>query len=320
MTDIPVTTYTYQCHWCRSMSDGLGASCPACGAPVKIKNVVASSSGWEKLPEIPDMARIQFGRSRVQIEGNFVPVADFTLDASDGIYFSHHSILWKDDATKLDAMPMDGTLTRMRAGLPLILAQATGPGRIALSEDRPGEVIAVPIHRGTAVDVQEHHFLAATSHVSYAAQQTGVWFQTRKQTSDGTETETHYPIGRYMDSFSAPNDHGLLLLHAGGNAFMRELQAGESILIIPPSLLYKEPSVAMHLHLETPNNQMANNQTGGLGGLLGNVLGGSIARQNRHVLLRLIGPGRVCVQSQYGHFEDQGIAINQISPHTVQNW
>ena len=44
------------------------------------------------------MARIQCGRSSVQIEGTYVPVADFSLAEGDGVYFAHHELLWKDPA------------------------------------------------------------------------------------------------------------------------------------------------------------------------------------------------------------------------------
>ena len=60
-----------------------------------------SRSGWVEQPAIRDMARIQFGQSRVQIEGSHVPVADFALAGGDSIYFSHHTLLWTDPATRL---------------------------------------------------------------------------------------------------------------------------------------------------------------------------------------------------------------------------
>jgi len=56
----------------------------------------------------------------------------------------------------------------------------------------------------------------------------------------------------FMDRFSAPNAPGLLLLHAGGNAFIRTLGPGQTILIKPTSLLFKDPTVEMQLHFESP--------------------------------------------------------------------
>ena len=51
---------------------------------------------------------------------------------------------------------------------------------------------------------------------------TNVWFQTR----NGNDTETHYPVGAFMDAFPAPASPGLLLLHAAGNVFVRKLGTG----------------------------------------------------------------------------------------------
>ena len=36
------------------------------------------------------MARLQFGQSYCQIEGTYVPVADFNLVEGEGVYFAHH--------------------------------------------------------------------------------------------------------------------------------------------------------------------------------------------------------------------------------------
>jgi hypothetical protein len=82
--------------------------------------------------------------------------------------------------------------------------------------------------------VREHIFLVATSHVTYDWFQTGIWFTTK----DGDERETHYPIGMYMDRFSAPRLPGLLLLlHAAGNVFIRHLGRNNNGLRVLPSLI-----------------------------------------------------------------------------------
>ena len=60
------------------------------------------SPGWEQLPPIKDMARIQFGQSRVQIEGTQVPVADFNLGGQEWISLSHHVLLWADASGAVD--------------------------------------------------------------------------------------------------------------------------------------------------------------------------------------------------------------------------
>ena len=78
-------------------------------------------------------------------------------------------------------------------------------------------MIALPLQPGQAVDVREHLFLVATANVTYDWFQANIWYNTRS----GNETETHYPLGMFMDRFFAPTAPGLLLLHSAGNAFVR---------------------------------------------------------------------------------------------------
>ena len=241
------------CQFCR-MTHPLdaGPSCPTCGAPLDVRTAV-SRSGWVEQPPIKDMARIQFGQSRVQVEGAYVPVADFSLAASDWIFFAHHSLLWTEPGVRLGNTSLKGGWNRVMSGLPLIMIEAHGPGRVALSGDRPGEVVALPLMPGRQIWTREHRFLTATGNISYTWEQTGVWYTT----GSGDDRETHYPLGQYGDLFMAQQSPGLLLLHAPGNTFLRDLAPGESVLVQPGSLLYRDTSVTAHLHLEYPSGQPA---------------------------------------------------------------
>ncbi len=167
---------------------------------------VVTESGWAQLPGRKDMAKLHFGNSSCQIEGVYVPVADMNLAAGEGVYFTHHVLLWKDPQVNVTTMSLAGAWKRMFAGMPLIMTQAVGPGHIAFSKDDPGELIPVPLQPGQSLDVREHLFLAATGNVEYDWFQTGIWFTTQ----NGNETETHYPLGGFMDRFSAPRTPGLL--------------------------------------------------------------------------------------------------------------
>jgi uncharacterized protein (AIM24 family) len=206
-----------------------------------------------------------------------------------------------DTQVKVGAMSLKGAWKRMLAGLPLIMTQAQGPGHIAFSRDKPGELIALPIQPGQAVDVKEHLFLVATGHVAYDWFQTNIWFTTK----NGDDTETHYPLGMFMDRFSAPQAPGLLLLHAGGNAFVRTLAAGQTILVKPTALLFKDPTVQMQLHFEYPGAASWNPW---------------MSWSHRHLWLRLHGPGRVAVQSAYEPLEDNGRSITRHSGATQRQW
>ena len=294
------TAASYTCRWCRMTSEGSNLiSCPTCGAPVDVRDNV-SRSGWYELPAVPDMARLQFGRSYCQIEGAYVPVADFNLTADDGVYFTHHVLLWKDVSVAVSPMMMRGGWSRLFAGLPLIMTQAKGPGHIAFSRDAPGEMVPIPLQPGVAVDVREHIFMVATNQVRYDWFNTGVWFQTQ----NGNDTETHYPIGMCMDRFAAPGAPGLLLLHAAGNVFVRQLADGEAILIKPKALVFKDPTVGMQLHFEHPATQWRGWGTWG----------------NRYMWLLLYGPGRVAIQSVYPPVEGENSQITSLSHATRQQW
>jgi hypothetical protein len=72
----------------------------------------------------------------------------------------------------------------------------------------------------------------------------------------------------------------------------------------PSALLYRDISVGMHLHLEYPHSQGMNWWR---------------SFSYRNVWLRLIGPGRVAVQSIFERPE----ASEQITSHsraTIQSW
>ena len=290
----------YVCRFCRQPSDPNSPTCPLCGAPVDIRDVV-SDSGWIEQPPIRDMAKIQFGQSHCQIEGTTVPVVDFSLAQQDMVYFSHHVLLWTDPATRLANMSMRGGWKRMMAGMPLIMMEAHGPGHLALSDNHAGELIALPLQNGQQMWVREHRFLCATGNIRYDWDQTHIWYET----GTGDDRETHYPMGQYADIFTATDRPGLLLLHCPGNAFIRDLRPGESLLIQPSSLLYRDVSVHVHLHLEYPRN-----------------LGFAFWQSRwsyRNIWVRLTGPGRVAVQSVYQPPEDTEV-IQRSSYATHHRW
>jgi len=295
------TGTTVTCRYCRLAVDAAAGamSCPHCGAPLDVTAAV-SRSGWEEQPPIADMARLDFGRSSVQIEGAVVPTADFRLAGEEWVYFSHHTLLWTDPTVVLAPLAMAGGWDRVRAGLPLVMLRANGPGHLALSEDAPGEIVALPLQAGQEVWVREHRFLVATGNVAYTWEQCGIWIMT----GTGNDAETHYPLGRFADRFRAEGAPGLLLLHAPGNTFIRDLAARETICIQPSALLYKDPAVGMQLHIEYPHAS-------------GYSFAGSY--NYRQVWLRLWGPGRVAVQSVFERPESSG-AITNHSPATTAAW
>jgi uncharacterized protein (AIM24 family) len=294
-----MSTPSYTCPWCRIPSAGADATCPHCGAPIDVRAKV-SKSGWAEQPPIRDMARIRFNRSTCQISGSYVPVAEMKLDQEDSVYFSHHVLLHCDTSVNLEMTKMSAGWNRALAGMPLRMMTARGPGFIAISADHPGETLAVPLPANHAIDVVEHRFLIATSNVAFQWENSGIWYTTQS----GDDTETHYPLGRTMDRFTAQGGPGLLLLHAPGNTFIRDLQQGERILVQPGGLIYKDRSVRMFLHFEYPHGQ---------------YWFSSARWQAKAVWLTLQGPGRVAVQSVFERPELAG-SVRNTSGSTTQYW
>ena len=286
----PVTRYL--CRYCRQPS-ALGkapVSCPLCGAPLDVRPAV-SGSGWMRQPMIPSMTRLSCGTIRCQINGTYVPVAEFELAASDWIYFSPKVLLWTDPATTLRVpQPSRGRSPGMM--------EAHGPGRIGVAENRAGEVIAQPLRRAQPVCVRPGRFLCATGNVTYRWRLSAVSYSTMA-------AEREYPAGRYLLNLTAAGRQGLVLLHASGDAFIRDLPDSQSILVSPASLLYWEDTVDLSLHLEFP------------------YVPGQHARRvfwrSSRIWLRVCGPGRVAIDSACGQAEDARTADVQ-SFASWQRW
>ena len=151
-----------------------------------------------------------------------------------------------------------------------------GPGHIGVAENRAGEVIALPLRRGQPVCVGPGRFLCATGNVRYRWEPSVVCYSTMM-------AEREYPMGRYLLNLSAAGRQGLVLLHASGDAFIRDLADDQSVLVSPSSLLYWEDTVGLSLHLEFAY-------------VPGQHVRRAIWRSSR-IWLRVCGPGRVAVDS-----------------------
>jgi uncharacterized protein (AIM24 family) len=163
-------------------------------------------------------------------------------------------------------------------------------------------VVALPLQPGQQIWAREHRFLAATGGVRYGWHNAQVWFTT----GSGDDRETHFPLGQFEDVFTAEGTPGLLLLHAPGDTFIRDLAEGQTVLIQPSALLYRDASVGVGLHLEYPHSR----------GLFG---GWRTSYSMRNVWLRLRGPGRVAVQSIFERPENAE-PITSSSYATAQSW
>jgi uncharacterized protein (AIM24 family) len=242
-------------------------------------------------PVIPSMTRLSCGTIRCQINGTYVPVAEFELTAGDWIYFSPKVLLWTDPATTL-------TIPQPSRGRSPGMMEAHGPGHIGVAENRAGEVIALPLRRAQPACVHPGRFLCATGNVKYLWRPSEVSYSTMA-------AEREYPAGRYLLNLTAAGRQGLVLLHASGDAFLRDLADSESVLVSPASLLYWEDTVDLSLHLEFPY-----------------VPGQHVRRvfwRSSRIWLRVCGPGRVVIDSAGGQAEDARKADRE-SVASCQRW
>lgn len=200
------------------------------------------------------------------IEGELVPVLHVELDKTP-VYFEHHILLWKDPAVQIGLKPLKGAFKRMMAGLPLLMTEASGSGRIAFSRDGAGHVFPLHVKPGQTIEVREHQFLAATSNIEYSF--------TRIK---GVANILLGGTGFFIDTFHAASAEGVLWLHGYGNVFEVELKAGETIDVEPGAWIYKDPTVQM----ETIFQKLSTGIFASAGQLAWN---------------RFTGPGRLALQS-----------------------
>jgi uncharacterized protein (AIM24 family) len=189
------------------------------------------------------------------------------------IYFEHNILLWKDPVVDIGIKSLQGAFKRLLAGMPILMTQARGPGRIAFSRDGVGHVFPIHLAPGEAVDVREHQWLAATDPVHYSF--------TRVR---GVSNILFGGTGLFIDTFYTSNVEGVLWLHGYGNVFEVNLGHGEQIDIEPGGWIFKDRTVQM----QTIFQKLSTGLFGSGGQLFWN---------------RFTGPGKVGIQSMYYHME-----------------
>ncbi len=274
------------CAWCGHQFSVELTSCPRCGAPADVRAVV-DQGGWIEAPGIKDMAEVQFGQSHAQVEGMMVPVVDVDLFGGDAVYCTHDKLLWRDDKVQLTTKKA-GYFKSRRSGMPLTLLQASGPGRVAFSDNHPGELVATPLDAGQMLFSRQHHLLLASGNVDYDGHNIGLWYQT----GSGDDTETEYPVGNF-ERFHVPSgEPGLVFLHAEGNVFIRQLGQGEVVDIAPHSLLAWRGTMQHGLLIER-------RQAG---------------YYHHYLAVRVMGPGTVWIQSGSMGRTEENSGITGLGP------
>ncbi len=222
---------------------------------------------------------IVIGDMRIKIEGEVVPAVSVELGQQQTVYFEHHILLWKHPGVNIGFMSLKGAAKRFFAGLQVFISTAQGPGNIAFSREAPGQVVALRLQPGQTIDVREHQFLCASSNVGY-----GFTFV------KGAANVLFSRTGLFVDQFTGQQGEGVVIVHAYGNHFEKQLAPGETLDVEPGAWLWKDASVQM------TTTSIASSTRGGFLGALGNLVAGASITLNRFT-----GPGRIGIQSMTYH-------------------
>jgi uncharacterized protein (AIM24 family) len=247
---------------------GLGYSAESAAAPQALSSTPQAPSGeaW-----------------KAAISGAIVPCLTLDLAPGETVYFEHDTLLWKSVELQLGSrLQLSGMFKRLVSGMDLIITEAAGPGRIALSRDVPGEVRAFPLAPGQEIQLRERAFLAASNTVDYTWERAG-----------GIGTMILGGTGLVIDRFRAGSQPGVVWVHGGGNIIEMELGPGQQIDVEAGGWLYKEPSVGIELRLAA-----------------------SFLASVNLFCTRLTGPGRIGIQTLY---HPSGTSAAPVSaPETAQ--
>jgi uncharacterized protein (AIM24 family) len=241
-------------------------------------------------------AAIRVGDLTITVEGDLVPVANVELGGAQGIYFEHHTLLWKDPHVAIQHRARRGMARRFFAGVPAFLSEAHGPGNIAVSRESVGQIVALPLGPGESIDVREHQMLLATTAVEYG-------FASISGVATALFTHTNTRSGLFVDRFTGQSESGLVLLHGYGNVFEKLLAPDEVLDVEPGAWLWKDTSVRMSV------TSLLGSGRGGLIGAFGNAMAGISVTLNRFT-----GPGHVGIQSMTYVPAEQRDAAEQSVP------
>jgi uncharacterized protein (AIM24 family) len=202
------------------------------------------------------------------LRGALVPELQVEV-SGQAVMFEHHTLLWKETGIGIGLHKLPGGVKRKIAGMDFFVTRSEGSGRIAFSRDWPGQVIPLHLSQGQAINVREHHYLAATDNLDYSYERVkGL----RGMLLGGT--------GLFIDKFAATSGDAVVWIAGQGNVFEIELGSGESIEVEAGGFLYKDVTVKL--------------ESVSIG-----LKSGMFAGDHKLTWNRFTGPGRVAIQTMY---------------------
>lgn len=214
---------------------------------------------------------------KYEIIGNTVPAVEVTLNAGESMFTQRGGMAWQTEGIKMTTNARGGvmkSLGRMFAGESIFMSTYTAEkdnAKVAFATTVPGAVM--PINLAELPEgfiIQKGAFLAAQPNVEL-----NVKF---------TKRFTAGLFGGEGFILQHAKGNGMIFLEVDGDAIVRELQPGEVLKVDTGNVVGFEPKVSYEI--ETVKG-------------LGNIfLGGEGL-----FLTKLVGPGRVVIQSQnFGDF------------------
>ena len=213
---------------------------------------------------------------RYEIIGKTVPAVEFTLNRGESIYSQRGGMTWQTDGINMKTNARGGvmkSLGRMFTGESIFMNTYTanvGGAKVAFATTVPGDIVSVNVGENNGFTVQKSSFLCAEPGVDMSIAFT-------KKFSAGL-------FGGEGFVLQKAKGNGMLFLEVDGDPVERILAPGEVLKVDTGNVVGFESTVSYEI--ETVKG-------------LGNIfLGGEGL-----FLTKLVGPGRVIIQSQnFGDF------------------
>lgn len=213
---------------------------------------------------------------RYEIIGKTVPAVEFTLNRGESIYSQRGGMTWQTDGINMKTNARGGvmkSLGRMFTGESIFMNTYTAnvdEAKVAFATTVPGDIVAVNVGENNGFTVQKSAFLCAEPGVDMSIAFT-------KKFSAGL-------FGGEGFVLQKAKGNGMLFLEVDGDPVERILAPGEVLKVDTGNVVGFESTVSYEI--ETVKG-------------LGNIfLGGEGL-----FLTKLVGPGRVIIQSQnFGDF------------------
>lgn len=224
---------------------------------------------------------------KYEILGKTVPAVEFTLDKNEAIYTQSGGMSWQTEGIKMSTNAKGGvmqSLGRMFTGESIFMSTFTAEqndAKVAFATTVPGEIMPVEITPSNTLMVQKRAFLCAEPSVDLKITLT-------KKFSAGL-------FGGEGFILQKASGNGMLFLEIDGDPIVRELTPGEILKVDTGNVVAFEESVKYEIEMVK-----------GLGNIL---LGGEGL-----FLTRLVGPGKVILQSQ--NFRDFSGRILAMMPNS----